>query len=210
MQKSGLKNKKLDPLSAVAVVMTALFVCFFGLYLSGDSKQKKKRTVKAPQRVSPQAPLRPVALTGVREALQEAVGAQKQIRVERGGKEHQVVVRFEVKESFEPGKLAMAKDLWPLLKRLGEVIAEMDQSIQIHGHADRSEVQVAGVPDTWTLSFQRAKWVLDFWKSHFDLDPARFQLVGFSTYRPLPEEVQWAQGNSRRVEFLIQTEMGGR
>jgi chemotaxis protein MotB len=153
----------------------------------------------------------------LREKLEEQLSVElgvtalsEEIKV-LGGEEEEVGLRIAVKDLFKPGSSEVEKDLIPVLRKIGAIVAKTGSRIRIDGHADPSEG-----PDRygnlWALSSARAAWVADFWSREPGLTDlaGRLQVTGRGGASPVAASDK-AEGRAanRRVEVHILTATSG-
>jgi len=130
-------------------------------------------------------------------------GREREVTRVRDGQKFAVGGRI----TFEPG----ASELTSLAKRsLRTVAAEFrgnNTKIELTGHAASREISVnSQYKDLWTLSFARAKAVMDYLVSEeVGIRSERIRLVANANYEPVKKKVfGWAQLEpNRRVEIYV-------
>ena len=130
-------------------------------------------------------------------------GREREVTRVREGQKFAVGGRI----TFEPGQ----SELTPLAKRsLRKVAVEFrgnNTKIELTGHAASREISVhSQYKDLWTLSFARAKAVMEYLVSEeVGIRPQRIRLVANADYEPIKKKVfGWAQLEpNRRVEIYV-------
>ncbi|HAI12120.1 MAG TPA: hypothetical protein DCM28_10480 [Phycisphaerales bacterium] len=130
-------------------------------------------------------------------------GREREVTKVREGQKFAVGGRI----TFEPG----SSELTPLAKRGLAVVAKEirgnNTKIELTGHAAAREIAVdSPYKDLWSLSFARAKAVMDFLTGEeIGIRPERIRLVANADYEPVKKKVfGWAQLEpNRRVEIYV-------
>ncbi len=115
------------------------------------------------------------------------------------------VVRFSANKLFRPGEAAVEKQFFPLLEKIGKVIADSNRVIRIEGHTDDAQLPVGGKFETnWELSTARASWIVRYLKAKFNFPTARLSAAGFADGQPLaPNKTEEGRALNRRIEIVV-------
>lgn len=92
----------------------------------------------------------------------------------------------------------------PTLRKLAAVIGEIPNSIQLEGHTDAVPIHNSRFKSNWELSCARAIAVLDSLCNTFQLDRARFSVVGRADTFPIAaNDTVEGRARNRRVDVVI-------
>lgn len=131
-----------------------------------------------------------------REGLSEVITAN---RTERG-----VVLILQERVLFETGRAELIDEAIPFLNKVGTLLENIDNFVKVEGHTDSRPINTFQFPSNWELSTARASSVIRYFIDDLQLDPARFQAVGYADTRPVAENNgpdNWQK--NRRVEIVI-------
>lgn len=109
---------------------------------------------------------------------------------------------------FSPGSATLTDENRAALRGLAEEIRGRKNKVEIRGHASPMErsLALANRQDLWTLSYARAKAVLDYMTGdEVALPPDLFRVMASADSEPMVARVytQDDQGLNRRVEVLV-------
>lgn len=135
------------------------------------------------------------------ESLLEAEGIQDAVYVvvdERG-----INIRFLEHILFDIGQATLKNDAKPLLKKVLNILLELDNSIRIEGYTCDLPINTSLFPSNWELSTRRATTVLRFLQEQ-DLEGSRLSAVGYGEYKPLVANTsEENRRQNRRVDIVI-------
>jgi len=115
-----------------------------------------------------------------------------------------LVMRLSEKALFDSGVAAVSPEAYPLLGKIGAIIAKTAYFIRIEGHTDNLPIHTQVFPSNWELSTARAVNVLRYFIETHKIDPQRLAAVGFAEYQPLTSNnTQPNQSKNRRVEIIF-------
>ncbi|MEE9537041.1 MAG: OmpA family protein [Desulfobacterales bacterium] len=115
-----------------------------------------------------------------------------------------LVMRLSEKALFDSGVAAISPEAYPLLGKIGAIIAKTAYFIRIEGHTDNLPIHTQVFPSNWELSTARAVNVLRYFIETHKIDPQRLAAVGFGEYQPLTSNnAQPNQSKNRRVEIIF-------
>ena len=115
-----------------------------------------------------------------------------------------LVMRLSEKALFDSGVAAVSPEAYPLLGKIGAIIAKTAYFIRIEGHTDNLPIHTQVFPSNWELSTARAVNVLRYFIETHKIDPQRLAAVGFAEYQPLTSNnMQPNQSKNRRVEIIF-------
>lgn len=121
-----------------------------------------------------------------------------------------VVVHLAEELLFASGKADLKSSSTGSLDLLAGVLKTLPNEIRVEGHTDNVPIHTAAFPSNWHLSVARAMNTADYLMSKRGLEPKRFNVVGFSEYKPLaPNTTAADRAKNRRVDIVIlSTESG--
>ena len=115
-----------------------------------------------------------------------------------------LVMRLSEKALFDSGVAAISPGAYPLLGKIGAIIAKTFYFIRIEGHTDNVPIHTPVYPSNWELSTARAVNVLRYFIKTHKIDPQRLAAVGFGEYQPLASNITAAnRSKNRRVEIIF-------
>ena len=115
-----------------------------------------------------------------------------------------LVMRLSEKALFDSGVAAISPGAYPLLEKIGAIIAKTFYFIRIEGHTDNVPIHTPVYPSNWELSTARAVNVLRYFIKTHKIDPQRLAAVGFGEYQPLASNITAAnRAKNRRVEIIF-------
>lgn len=148
-------------------------------------------------------------LSNLKEKLEESISLELGVsdisdKVQMLFDSRGLIVRLSAKDFFTSGSASVKEDLFPILDKIGRIVASTQRMIRVEGHTDSTEEKSAGFKDDWELSADRASTVVKYWIKRFGYDPKRIGVAGYSHYRPLSERTdEWGRAKNRRVEIII-------
>ncbi len=132
-------------------------------------------------------------------------GTHEDIETEVTGKG--LIIRIKQQEQpllFESGSATIKADAKPLLDQIIDMIAELPNPIEIHGHTDNIPIHTAQFPSNRDLSAARALSVLRYFETNGEIDPARMIHTGHGEFEPIDtNETPEGRARNRRVEILL-------
>jgi chemotaxis protein MotB len=115
-----------------------------------------------------------------------------------------LVMRLSERALFDSGVAAISPEAYPLLGKIGAIIAKTAYFIRIEGHTDNLPIHTQVFPSNWELSTARAVNVLRYFIETHKIDPQRLAAVGFGEYQPLTSNnTHTNQSKNRRVEIIF-------
>ena len=118
--------------------------------------------------------------------------------------ERGVVLSFNEKILFDPGKAIVKKEIFPILDAVADAIYECPNDILIIGHTDNIPIKSKLYKSNWELSAYRGLSVLDYFLKEKELSPSRFYVGGFGSFRPIyPNDTPKNRSLNRRVEIIF-------
>lgn len=116
----------------------------------------------------------------------------------------QITIRIRENGSFSAGSAFLQPQFRPILRTIGELLADVPGEIEISGHSDSQQISNELYRSNWDLSSQRAVAVAEELRRAPGFDEGRMEVVGRADTRPLSAN-QTAQdrARNRRVEISI-------
>ncbi|MDO6475055.1 flagellar motor protein MotB [Alteromonas sp. 1_MG-2023] len=138
----------------------------------------------------------------VAEQLQKEV-ADGSIEMESLGQ--QLTIRIRENGSFSAGSAFLQPQFKPVLRKIGNLLAEMPGEIEISGHSDGQHIANELYRSNWDLSAQRAVAVAEEIRKAPGFDESRMSVTGLADTKPLVENAATAddRARNRRVEINI-------
>ena len=133
---------------------------------------------------------------------------QKQIldgSIEMESLGQQITIRIRENGSFSAGSAFLQPQFRPVIRQIGEILADMPGQIEVSGHSDQQQISNELYSSNWDLSAQRAVAVAEALRSAPGFDEARMSVVGKASNEPLIEDPQTPEelASNRRVEINI-------
>lgn len=133
---------------------------------------------------------------------------QKQIldgSIEMESLGQQITIRIRENGSFSAGSAFLQPQFKPILKQIGELLAEVPGEIEVSGHSDNQNISNELYRSNWDLSAQRAVAVAEELRLAPGFDEKRMSVVGKASTAPLIEEAATPEdrARNRRVEINI-------
>lgn len=117
----------------------------------------------------------------------------------------QITIRIRENGSFSAGSAFLQPQFKPVIKKIGELLAEMPGEIEVSGHSDGQHIANELYRSNWDLSAQRAVAVAEELRKARGFDESRMLVVGMADTHPIIEQPQTAddRAKNRRVEINI-------
>ena len=108
---------------------------------------------------------------------------------------------------FDPGHAQLMESSHVALDAIADSLLSMPNHLRIEGHTDTTPIHTAQFPSNWELSMARAIYILSYFRSHFEFDPAKVSSAGYGEYRPIaPNDTPEGRAKNRRVDIVILSE----
>lgn len=126
------------------------------------------------------------------------------VRIRRSDKELALI--FGAQFLFRPGSTEMEPKADPILKRLAQIINQIDRPVSIEGHSDSTPVKTGGRYDSnWDISLARSLAVRNSLVDRFQANPYRIRVAAMGSARPLAEnKTPEGRALNRRIEVVFQ------
>lgn len=116
----------------------------------------------------------------------------------------QLVIRIKENGAFPAGSAYLQQQFKPILKAVGEVLADIPGAISISGHTDDRVVNSELFWNNWDLSAKRAVAVASELEKVTGIDASRIEVRAFADKKPLaPNDSDANRSLNRRVEIAI-------
>jgi len=135
------------------------------------------------------------------KAVEEA-GLQGNVNLEDSSSG--IIIRIADKLFFDVGLADLKLESIPVLKKLGYILKELPNQINVQGHTDNRTINTRKFASNWELSGMRALEVARYLIKNIGISPDQISITGFSEYRPLvPNSSEINMSKNRRVELHI-------
>ncbi len=132
---------------------------------------------------------------------------QKQIldgSIEMESLGQQITIRIRENGSFSAGSAFLQPQFRPILRSIGELLADVPGEIEVSGHSDSQQISNELYRSNWDLSAQRAVAVAEELVRAPGFDQSRMEVVGRASNAPLSTNSNAAdRSRNRRVEISI-------
>lgn len=148
------------------------------------------------------------AMNQARQELLEIVeAAHQEDNIEVLLSSEGIIIRIRDQAVFGSGQADIKSEA--LLLKLGEVLTQVPNPIEIGGHSDNIPIHTAQFPNNHWLSNARAMKVLDLFADEVGIDRARLSAIGYGEYHPLvPNDTPENRAQNRRVEIKVRYKPG--
>ena len=133
---------------------------------------------------------------------------QKQIldgSIEMESLGQQITIRIQENGSFSAGSAFLQPQFKPILRTIGELLADVPGEVEVSGHSDNQQISNELYRSNWDLSAQRAVAVAEELRRAPGFDENRMLVVGKASTVPLVDEASTPaeRARNRRVEINI-------
>ncbi|WP_176720365.1 flagellar motor protein MotB [Desulfuribacillus stibiiarsenatis] len=115
-------------------------------------------------------------------------------------------VTLEIRDRvlFDSGRADIKPEGIPFLARVGQLIQNMPNPIEIEGHTDNRPISTAQFPSNWELSAARSTKVVRYFITQHQMAPDRFTALGFAEFKPIASNVTADdRALNRRVVIIV-------
>jgi chemotaxis protein MotB len=174
----------------------------------GRQKQRgEQRGGAAQMTATDQASAQQQAAQAKTNDLMKKVAQQMQKQILDGSIEmeslgQQIIIRIRENGSFSAGSAFLQPQFKPILRRIGELLADVPGEIEISGHSDSQQISNELYRSNWDLSAQRAVAVAEEIRRAEGFDEQRMLVVGKADTAPLSTNAE-DRNRNRRVEITI-------
>ena len=118
--------------------------------------------------------------------------------------EEKLIIRFDSLILFDSGSADVKESGKESLLKIGQLLSELENDIEIHGHTDNLPINTYLYPSNWELSTRRATNVGKFLIDKCELDPARLTATGSGEYKPIADNAtSEGRQKNRRMDIVI-------
>ncbi len=114
-------------------------------------------------------------------------------------------IEVEIKSSilFGSGSAELASGAQPVLRKLAEKLAPLNNTIHVEGFTDNVPIDNFEFPSNWELSAARAASVVHLF-TRLGVSPERMAAIGYGEYRPIASnDTPEGRARNRRVVLVI-------
>ncbi|TDF39801.1 flagellar motor protein MotB [Alteromonadaceae bacterium M269] len=116
----------------------------------------------------------------------------------------QITIRIRENGSFSAGSAFLQPQFKPILRTIGELLADVPGEIEVSGHSDNQQISNELYRSNWDLSAQRAVAVAEELRLAPGFDEKRMAVVGRADNNPLTaNQTGQERARNRRVEIAI-------
>lgn len=116
----------------------------------------------------------------------------------------QITIRIRENGSFSAGSAFLQPQFKPIIRRIGELLADVPGEIEVSGHSDSQQISNELYRSNWDLSAQRAVAVAEELRLAPGFEETRMEVVGRASNQPLSNNTSSAdRSRNRRVEISI-------
>lgn len=141
----------------------------------------------------------------IQEALAEAGdwGDKVTVSVEKRG----IVIRVAETVIFDTGKADIRPEALEILKKVGGILADLNNQVRVEGHTDNVPINTARYPSNWELSTDRASVIIRYFIDISGMEPTLLSAAGYAHYKPIDtNDTPEGKAKNRRVDIVILNE----
>lgn len=144
-------------------------------------------------------------LEDMRRITEEESTPESQLSVEKSKDR----IHFSISSPmlFDSGHAELKPEADAVLKTIAEILAMTPFEVRVEGHTDSDRLMPgARYRNNWELSAARALAVVEQFLSYedLDIDPSRFQAIGYGEFHPLADnDTEEGKKLNRRVEIYV-------
>jgi type VI secretion system protein ImpK len=117
------------------------------------------------------------------------------------------IIRLRGDSFFGSGKAEPNTQSLPVLKRIGEALAQVKGDVQVVGHSDNQPIRSLRFPSNWHLSTARAEGVRAALVAQ--VSEARMRSIGKADAEPVaPNDTAENRARNRRVDIILVPDQG--
>lgn len=115
-----------------------------------------------------------------------------------------IILRIDSVILFDVGKADIKESGKETIKKVGELMRQLDTYIAIQGHTDNVPIRTSIFPTNWELSTKRATNVVIFLVNECALDPTKLTATGNGEFRPIASnDTEVNRQKNRRIDIVI-------
>lgn len=114
-------------------------------------------------------------------------------------------LKVEMKSSllFGSGSAKLAREAFPLLRKISEIFREVPNSVHVEGYTDDRPIETVEFPSNWELSAGRAASVVSQLVKE-GVRPERMAAIGYGEYHPVADnQTESGREKNRRVVLVL-------
>jgi chemotaxis protein MotB len=116
-----------------------------------------------------------------------------------------ITLRIDSLILFDLGKADIKPSGKEPLKKIGNLLDDIDNMMSVQGHTDNLPINTLLFPTNWELSTKRATNVVIFLIKESNLDPTRLTATGNGEFRPIaPNDTEENRQKNRRIDIVIE------
>lgn len=138
----------------------------------------------------------------IQEAMKEAGdwGDKVKVSMDKRG----VVIRVAETVIFDTGKADIRPEALDIMKKVGGILAGLNNQVRVEGHTDNIPIKTARYPSNWELSTDRAAVIVKYFINDSNMDPTLLSAAGYAHYKPLDtNDTPDGRAKNRRVDIVI-------
>ncbi|HOQ38103.1 MAG TPA: flagellar motor protein MotB [Acetivibrio sp.] len=106
---------------------------------------------------------------------------------------------------FDLGKADIKDSGKETLRKIGNLLKELDKGASVQGHTDNLPINTMLFPTNWELSTKRATNVVLFLIEESGVDPTKLTATGNGEFRPIaPNDTEENRQKNRRIDIVIE------
>jgi len=106
---------------------------------------------------------------------------------------------------FDLGKADIKASGKDALRKIGNLLKELDKGASVQGHTDNLPINTLLFPTNWELSTKRATNVVLFLIAESGVDPTKLTATGNGEFRPIaPNDTEANRQKNRRIDIVIE------
>ncbi|ODM27210.1 hypothetical protein A7W90_13875 [Clostridium sp. Bc-iso-3] len=115
-----------------------------------------------------------------------------------------LTVRIDSVILFDLGKADIKPSGKEALKKIGELLKELNRGATIQGHTDNLPINTMLFPTNWELSTKRATNVVLFLVEESGVNPEKLTATGNGEFKPIaPNDTEENRQKNRRIDIVI-------
>jgi chemotaxis protein MotB len=119
--------------------------------------------------------------------------------------QHSIILRFDSVVLFDLGKAEILPPGKDVLIKIGSILKELDNEINIEGHTDNLPINTLLFPTNWELSTKRATNVVLILVDDCGLNPTKLAASGRGEFKPIkPNNSDENRSKNRRIDIIIE------
>jgi chemotaxis protein MotB len=194
-----------DILTLLLILFIAMAAQAIGLSHSSAIAKPAVVVVEPPATIIP-APVAPPAapVAPQDQALARTADRLKQSGLDLKLEGRGLVISLPQAVLFDSGDDRIHPSARPIIAEIAEVLRELDNKVELAGHADSVPIHSRRFKNNWELSAARGLSILRVLTSDYGIEESRLTVASYGAYRPKSSnETVDGRAENRRVEILI-------